>query len=189
MLPIPRFFERDSGPYLTAGMICAHEPSTGYRNASYARIKPLGGNRGLTLMMEPGVVAPAGDPVAVKGVGAGASLFWAALGGAILGGLILNLMPCVFPILSLKALSLARSGGEARGARVEALAYTAGAIMTSFLLGGALLALRAVGEDVVGDLGLEGPHGQVRDIGEVVVERLPGHPCLARQTGDRHPVQ
>ena len=47
LLPIPRFFERDSGPYLTAGMICAHEPSTGYRNASYARIKPLGGNRGL----------------------------------------------------------------------------------------------------------------------------------------------
>ncbi|MFT4212868.1 MAG: UbiD family decarboxylase [Microbacterium sp.] len=45
LLPIPRFFERDSGRYLTAGLIVAHEPSTGHRNASYARIKPLGDNR------------------------------------------------------------------------------------------------------------------------------------------------
>src|SRR3546814_8559667 len=52
-------------------------------------------------------------------------------------------MPCVFPILSLKALSLARAGGEPRAAKVEALAYTAGAIVTALLLGGALLALRA----------------------------------------------
>ena len=57
-------------------------------------------------------------------------------------------MPCVFPILSLKALSLARSGGDARSAKVEALAYTAGAIVTALLLGAALLALRAAGEQV-----------------------------------------
>jgi 4-hydroxy-3-polyprenylbenzoate decarboxylase len=44
-LPLPLFFERDGGPYLTAGVICAHEPGSGHRNASYARIKPLGGNR------------------------------------------------------------------------------------------------------------------------------------------------
>src|SRR3546814_14703649 len=57
-------------------------------------------------------------------------------------------MPCVFPILSLKALGLARSGGDARSAKIEALAYTAGAIVTALLLGGALLALRAAGEQV-----------------------------------------
>lgn len=45
LLPIPSFFEKDSGPYISAGLILAHEPTTGYRNASYARIKPLGGNR------------------------------------------------------------------------------------------------------------------------------------------------
>src|SRR3546814_1875559 len=42
-----------------------------------------------------------------------------ALVGALLGGLLLNLMPCVFPILSLKALSLAKSGGDPRAARME----------------------------------------------------------------------
>jgi 4-hydroxy-3-polyprenylbenzoate decarboxylase len=44
-LPVPRFFAQDSGPYLTATLITAHEPASGYRNASYARVKPLGGNR------------------------------------------------------------------------------------------------------------------------------------------------
>ena len=38
------------------------------------------------------------------------SLLFLALGGAIVGGLLLNLMPCVFPILSLKAISLAKAG-------------------------------------------------------------------------------
>ncbi|MGK2286738.1 protein-disulfide reductase DsbD family protein [Pedomonas sp. V897] len=71
-----------------------------------------------------------------------------ALGSALLGGLLLNLMPCVFPILSLKALSLARAGESARGARQEALAYTGGVLLTMGLLGGLLLALRAGGEAV-----------------------------------------
>jgi thiol:disulfide interchange protein len=52
-------------------------------------------------------------------------------------------MPCVFPILSLKALSLAKSGGE--GARGEAVAYTAGVVLVCLALGGVLLALRAGG--------------------------------------------
>nr|WP_235211997.1 thioredoxin family protein [Sphingopyxis sp. LC81] len=108
----------------------------------------LGGGRGLSLTLEPGAVPAAGEAIAGKTGGIDMTLFWTALGGAILGGLILNLMPCVFPILSLKALSLARSGGDAKTAKVEALAYTAGAIVTALLLGGALLALRAAGEQV-----------------------------------------
>ncbi len=71
-----------------------------------------------------------------------------ALGGAILGGLLLNIMPCVFPIISLKALSLARVGGDARAAKHEALAYSAGVILTCLAMGGALLALRAGGDSV-----------------------------------------
>lgn len=71
-----------------------------------------------------------------------------ALAGAILGGLLLNVMPCVFPILGLKALSLARAGGQEREVRREALAYAAGVIATCILLGGALLALRAAGAAV-----------------------------------------
>ncbi len=70
------------------------------------------------------------------------------LGGAMLGGLLLNLMPCVFPILSLKALTLARAGGNERQARLEGLAYTAGVVIACLALGALLLALRAGGAQV-----------------------------------------
>jgi thiol:disulfide interchange protein/DsbC/DsbD-like thiol-disulfide interchange protein len=113
-----------------------------------AALLKLADGRGLAVKFEPGAVRAAGEPLTAPAKGIDLALFWAALGGAILGGLILNLMPCVFPILSLKALSLARSGGNAREARVEALAYTAGAVLVSLALGGALLALRAAGEQV-----------------------------------------
>ena len=108
----------------------------------------LGDGRGLTVRFEAGAVPAAGEAIATRVSGIDMGLFWTALGGAILGGLILNLMPCVFPILSLKALSLTRSGGDARDAKVEALAYTTGAVVTALLLGGVLLMLRAVGEQV-----------------------------------------
>jgi len=68
--------------------------------------------------------------------------------GALLGGLLLNVMPCVFPILSLKALSLARAGESEAHARIEGLAYAAGVIAACLLLGGLLLALRAGGAEI-----------------------------------------
>jgi thiol:disulfide interchange protein len=68
-----------------------------------------------------------------------------ALAGAVVGGLLLNIMPCVFPILSLKALSLAKAGGEEGAVRREAIAYTAGAVLICLALGATLLALRAGG--------------------------------------------
>jgi thiol:disulfide interchange protein len=105
----------------------------------------LGDDRGLALAARLGPVPPAGTPVGDAAPAAGGSAILYALLGALLGGLLLNLMPCVFPILSLKALSLARAGGDERGARREALAYTAGVIGTCLLLGGAILALRAAG--------------------------------------------
>lgn len=71
-----------------------------------------------------------------------------ALGGALLGGLLLNIMPCVFPILGLKAMKLARAGGDERIVRHEALAYSLGIILTCLVLGGLLLALRAFGAAV-----------------------------------------
>jgi thiol:disulfide interchange protein len=120
----------------------------GEKTGPVSALLKLGGGRGLSLTLEPGAVPAAGEAITGSSDGIDGTLFWTALGGAILGGLILNLMPCVFPILSLKALSLARSGGDAKAAKVEALAYTAGAIVTALLLGGALLALRAAGEQV-----------------------------------------
>jgi DsbC/DsbD-like thiol-disulfide interchange protein/cytochrome c biogenesis protein CcdA len=70
------------------------------------------------------------------------------LGLALLGGLLLNIMPCVFPILSLKALSLARAGGSEGEARSEGLAYTAGVMLACLVLGGVMLALRAAGNEI-----------------------------------------
>jgi thiol:disulfide interchange protein len=74
---------------------------------------------------------------------------WQALLLAFLGGIVLNAMPCVFPILSLKLLSLAR---QAHGHRSEqlghGLAYTAGVLLSFAALGGALLALRGGGRAI-----------------------------------------
>lgn len=64
---------------------------------------------------------------------------------ALLGGLILNLMPCVLPVLSLKALSLAQSGASRESARRHALAYTAGVMVSFGALGALALALRKAG--------------------------------------------
>jgi DsbC/DsbD-like thiol-disulfide interchange protein/cytochrome c biogenesis protein CcdA len=109
----------------------------------------IGPDRGLMVTARPGPVPAAGVPIAgagdEAGEGGGWRTFLLALGGALLGGLLLNAMPCVFPILSLKALSLARSGETDRHARVEALAYTAGIVLSCVALGLLLLGLRAGG--------------------------------------------
>ncbi|MCF7223283.1 protein-disulfide reductase DsbD family protein [Marilutibacter chinensis] len=64
---------------------------------------------------------------------------------ALGGGLILNLMPCVLPVLSLKALSLAGNGESPQRARRHALWYTAGVLLSFAALGGLALALREAG--------------------------------------------
>jgi thiol:disulfide interchange protein DsbD len=74
--------------------------------------------------------------------------FVLALAFALVGGLILNLMPCVFPVLSLKVLGFARTGADRRAQRVGGLAYTAGVVLSFVALAGLLLALRAGGEQL-----------------------------------------
>lgn len=64
---------------------------------------------------------------------------------ALVGGLILNLMPCVLPVLSLKALSLAGNGQDPKRARAHALWYTAGVMLSFAALGAAALGLREAG--------------------------------------------
>ena len=65
---------------------------------------------------------------------------------ALLGGLILNLMPCVFPVLSLKVLSLAsNSKSSQQEKRLHGLAYTAGVIVAFLILASVLLSLQAGG--------------------------------------------
>ncbi|MDP2117924.1 MAG: thioredoxin family protein, partial [Brevundimonas sp.] len=76
---------------------------------------------------------------------------------AILGGLILNLMPCVFPILAMKAASLAAAAHDVRRARRHGLAFLAGVLTTFLLLAAVLLMLRAAGEAIGWGFQLQSP--------------------------------
>ena len=101
----------------------------------------LGDGRGLEFQAVPGDVPTGGSPIS--------SISWKtiviAVLGAIAGGILLNLMPCVFPILALKALHVSKAGEGASEARVDALSYTAGAVVGTGVLGAILLAIRAAG--------------------------------------------
>ena len=71
---------------------------------------------------------------------------WQAIGFAILGGLILNLMPCVLPILSLKALGVAQMAGEKPAvARNSGLQYLAGVLVSFLVFAALIIALRQAG--------------------------------------------
>lgn len=77
---------------------------------------------------------------------------------ALAGGLILNLMPCVFPVLSLKVLSFASKGQAGHSEqRLHGVAYTAGIVVTFMLLASILLGLRAGGEAVGWAFQLQSP--------------------------------
>jgi thiol:disulfide interchange protein len=136
----PQSFARDGDMLVIETAAGATPPK------SFEGVLALGDGTGLSFTAAPGAVPAAGSSV---GASHGTlSLTLIAFAGAILGGLILNIMPCVFPILSLKALSLARAGGEERTVRREALAYAAGVILVCVALGGLILALRAAGTQV-----------------------------------------
>jgi thiol:disulfide interchange protein/DsbC/DsbD-like thiol-disulfide interchange protein len=102
---------------------------------------------------------PDGPTVAAGGSGPPApalGLGWALL-FAVAGGLILNLMPCVFPVLSLKALSLAESGANDHHARSHSLWYTAGVLLSFMALGLAVILLREAGQALGWGFQLQSP--------------------------------
>ncbi|MEY4978634.1 MAG: hypothetical protein RLZZ352_904 [Pseudomonadota bacterium] len=82
---------------------------------------------------------------------------WAALLGALLGGIILNLMPCVFPVLTIKVLAFAQHADDRAAHRANGLAYTAGVVLSFLALGGLLLGLRAAGEQLGWGFQLQSP--------------------------------
>ncbi|MGI8611350.1 MAG: protein-disulfide reductase DsbD family protein [Sphingomicrobium sp.] len=125
----------------TGDTLIAELPRRRGEPRDFEGVLALGDGRGLEFRAVPGAVPEGGRPVG--DLGARAILL--AVLGAIAGGILLNLMPCVFPILALKAMHLAKSGGEASHTRRDALAYAAGAVVGTGALGAALLALRAGG--------------------------------------------
>ncbi len=108
---------------------------------------------------KPGAAAPASAvPVPASTPPPAADRPWlVVLALAFLGGAILNLMPCVFPVLSLKVLGFAQHGGERRRIVAGGFAYTAGVIASFLLLAALLLALRASGEQLGWGFQLQSP--------------------------------
>ena len=96
----------------------------------------------------PDTAAPAADTLSLG----------LALLGAFLGGLVLNLMPCVFPVLSLKLMALVQHRSESpRAMRRHGFAYAAGVILSFLLLAGALIALRSAGSQIGWGFQLQSP--------------------------------
>ncbi|HXD07924.1 MAG TPA: thioredoxin family protein [Burkholderiaceae bacterium] len=94
-------------------------------------------------------------PAAAAGAG-GTSLSGALL-LALVGGLILNLMPCVFPVLSLKVLGYAQHAHSPRERVGGGVAYVVGVVLSFLALAGVLLALRAAGEQLGWGFQLQSP--------------------------------
>ncbi len=101
-------------------------------------------------------VAPSAAATAPASNGVAPSL-WLALAGALLGGMILNLMPCVFPVLAIKVVGLTAHGDNARGQRAGGLAYSAGVVLSFAALGALMLALRQNGEQLGWGFQLQSP--------------------------------
>jgi thiol:disulfide interchange protein DsbD len=96
--------------------------------------------------------------VATGGPGRPAMSLLAALVLAVAGGMVLNLMPCVLPILSVKALALVQHGGARRSVlRRHGLAYTAGVLLSLAVVAITLLAFRAGGEQLGWGFQLQSP--------------------------------
>ncbi|WP_299065750.1 thioredoxin family protein [Accumulibacter sp.] len=88
---------------------------------------------------------------------AAALTLWLAALSALAGGLLLNLMPCVFPVLSIKVLGFATHHDRPSTLHKEAFAYATGVVLTFVALGLALLALRAAGEQLGWGFQLQSP--------------------------------
>jgi thiol:disulfide interchange protein/DsbC/DsbD-like thiol-disulfide interchange protein len=81
-----------------------------------------------------------------------------AIALALVGGLILNLMPCVFPVISLKVLGFAQQAhGHLRIIRMHGLVFAAGVVLSFVALAGVVLALRAGGEELGWGFQLQSP--------------------------------
>ena len=91
-------------------------------------------------------------PAAPPAIGLAAALLFALIGGALL-----NLMPCVFPVLSLKVMGFAAHAGDRRALALGGLAYTAGVVLSFVGLAALLLVLRAGGEQLGWGFQLQSP--------------------------------
>ncbi|MFL5297483.1 MAG: protein-disulfide reductase DsbD family protein [Phenylobacterium sp.] len=155
----PQAIER--GPEgLTLALSPGYDFQGGRQPASMAGVLAVG-DKAYEVAAAPGAPPPGasglGPPPVKAAGGASLGLLTAAV-FAFLGGLILNLMPCVFPILAMKAASLAGHGGaEQAEARRQGLAFGAGAVVTFVALAGLLIALKSAGSAIGWGFQLQSP--------------------------------
>ncbi len=111
----------------------------------------------VTEPVTPGEIAPSANATIPPPNGSNVTTL-TAIGLAFLGGIILNLMPCVFPVLFLKGLALLQSSGQERKhLRSHGLVYTLGILVSFWVIVGVLLALRAGGSQAGWGFQLQSP--------------------------------
>jgi DsbC/DsbD-like thiol-disulfide interchange protein/cytochrome c biogenesis protein CcdA len=103
-----------------------------------------------------GTLVFAGIPIGGDGAGAALGLL-VALALAFAGGLLLNLMPCVLPVVSIKAMALLRHGGDRGALRLHGLVFTAGVLVSFAVVAAVLIAIRAAGVHVGWGFQLQSP--------------------------------
>jgi thiol:disulfide interchange protein DsbD len=129
-----------------SGVLAFHDSSTGEGDVTHAI----------------GIAAPAVAGSVAAGASNAPTIGFAAFIEAVLlaiaGGMVLNLMPCVLPVLSIKALSLVRHAQSApREVRMQGLAYAAGVLVSFAVVAGALIVLRAAGAEIGWGFQLQSP--------------------------------
>jgi thiol:disulfide interchange protein DsbD len=162
----------------------AAKPSTRWDGADWSAVVPLSPQRSESPTAMYAVLVAAGQatgvrvPVTVSGTwpalgstpaaaaaqasdgpapAVASTSLWGALALALVGGLLLNLMPCVFPVLSLKVMGFAAQGQQRQQLLASGLAYTAGVILSFLTLAGVMMALRAGGEQLGWGFQLQSP--------------------------------
>lgn len=169
---IPLSAQRSASPSLmpvvlteqaAAGHSNGPDTRTGYR----AEVKVLGTwppvasmtavSPALEAALRANAAQAGGAATPATGSGASPLTLTAALLGALLGGLILNLMPCVFPVLAIKVVGFTQHAQDRRAHRVSGIAYTAGVVLSFIALGAFMLGLRAAGEAVGWGFQLQSP--------------------------------
>jgi thiol:disulfide interchange protein DsbD len=144
---VPLSQQRGNSPSVMPVVLAAD--GQGYR----AELKVLGNwpKVSASVLGSPESVLPAAAPAKAS------RSLWAALLGALLGGMILNLMPCVFPVLAIKVISFTRHANDRRGHRISGMAYSAGVVISFLALGTLMLGLRSAGEQLGWGFQLQSP--------------------------------
>ncbi|WP_342131326.1 protein-disulfide reductase DsbD family protein [Hydrogenophaga sp. OTU3427] len=124
---------------------------------AWPALAALPGDGGVSPALQAALDANAARAAAAPPAGGSALSLGLALLGALVGGLLLNLMPCVFPVLAIKVLAFAQHADDRRGHRLAGLAYTAGVVLSFVALGALLVGLRAAGEQIGWGFQLQNP--------------------------------